>query len=399
MNSEYDPAIENWLLATAEVTVPEPAQDAAGSLPTMDASRLTTNLGPAQLGCDEELAPPTQESGGLQVLVNGSNDQAGLAQTGTTDVTVDVTDVEDPDGQTRELDERLPIVAILTLDGRIVDLSPNPNVDAAFVPHTLPITPGATRQWTQEFSGVCGTPLEADEDYEVWVRVAVQNPGQENPEQQYYVAGPWPLVDGEVQAPAPEATGTPEVTAPPGLEDLVISADGLGPLAFAEPLPTETGPSDIVRWDDRACAGTDTPGRWVTSYPDWIGQDGASVVPFTVDVSDNQVTRINVYAPDHHTEAGIQVGSTLRDVVEAYDDIRVSDGLGEPGGPINLWYVDLGSSTLYFEVSSNANAFQEGSNTGAGGWWTPDQVGQIVAMVAVPNTSYDYQAWGSDPCE
>lgn len=166
----------------------------------------------------------------------------------------------------------------------------------------------------------------------------------------------------------------------PAVEDLVITPAGLGPLMLGES-PAGT---PVVRWDGTACAGTDVPGRWVAAYPAGENAIGGASLPFTVQVLDDRVVRVEVHTPGPRTISGIQVGSTLADVRALHPELTLLSADGD----VEAWGVTDGEHTFAVEVAANPPG---------GGLWSDAEVGRVLAMVAAAGP-YDHPAWGADTC-
>lgn len=211
---------------------------------------------------------------------------------------------------------------------------------------------------------------------------------------------PAPAPTDEPTTPAPTTPSddpvepTDEPTAPadtrPPLEDLVISLDGLGPLAIGSTVPATPAPTDLIRWDADFCAGTEVPGRWLTSYDDLIDADGKHWQPFSVSVFEDHVLRINVQVAGPHTAEGIEVGSTLAQLQAAYPGLEKVRSAVDTGIPIDAWGLRDGETTLVFEVSANGDTPEP--------YWQPDDLDRVVAIVLVDGVPYGQESWFSELC-
>jgi hypothetical protein len=215
-----------------------------------------------------------------------------------------------------------------------------------------------------------GDPLPAGV-YETVVVVPLQPGSADAPragEEVLLAGGPYLLT---LDAPTDGST--------PRLADLTLSLEGLGPLRLG--LAPDTS---AVRWDGTACAGTDVPGRWVAAYPAGENAIGGASLPFTVQVLDDRVVRVEVHTPGPRTISGIQVGSTLADVRALHPELTLLSADGD----VEAWGVTDGEHTFAVEVAANPPG---------GGLWSDAEVGRVLAMVAAAGP-YDHPAWGADTC-
>lgn len=160
-----------------------------------------------------------------------------------------------------------------------------------------------------------------------------------------------------IPAEAVKSAGTTEAADPhPALEDLVLSASGLGPLTVGVPMAGNPG-AEMVEWDPDYCL-TETegapfdpagdPGRWVFSGYDYdTGPTEANVPPFQVGVSDEgSVIGINVGGVAPHTAENIRVGSSFSALQAAYADLQ--GPVGGEGASLS-WWVQGNSGMVLFE--------------------------------------------------
>lgn len=148
----------------------------------------------------------------------------------------------------------------------------------------------------------------------------------------------------------------------PALDELVISADGLGALRLGEALGSAAeGTGALVRWEDLACI-TQLPNGDVREVPGWRSTYSGRPSPFGfrggsfgVRVADDRVTRVEVVAAGPRTPSGIEVGSSLDEVRAAYPEARpigtVAGSGALPGREV--WAVVDGDATLAFEVATD----------------------------------------------
>lgn len=198
-----------------------------------------------------------------------------------------------------------------------------------------------------------------------------------------------PTAPGDDPVEPTEEPTAPAGTQPP-LEDLVIGLDGLGPLAIGSTVPATPAPTDLIRWDADFCAGTEVPGRWLTSYDDVVDPDGKHWQPFSVSVFEDHVMRIDVQVAGPHTAEGIEVGSTLAQLQAAYPGLDKVRSAVDTGVPIDAWGLRDGETALVFEVSANADTPEP--------YWQSDELDRVVAVVLVRGVPYGQESWFSELC-
>ncbi|WP_309615365.1 hypothetical protein [Salinibacterium sp.] len=174
-------------------------------------------------------------------------------------------------------------------------------------------------------------------------------------------------------APTPTATPTPTptVVAPtkPALAELVLTADGLGPLLMGQAPPVTDPALDILVFDPEHCdAGQGDPGLWVPNYDDpaafytTIDDQGLVSQLALFRRSDSADTGVGPIL----TDTGIGVGSTRDELLAAhptgFDEIVTT-------GQVSDVYIASGNTgSLVFEVAKNDNL---------PGYWGSDQLGVV----------------------
>jgi len=166
------------------------------------------------------------------------------------------------------------------------------------------------------------------------------------------------------------ATSAPETTAPPAtdtssatptpdpskptVDELVLSADGLGPLRVGEEPPATDPEVDVIVFDEDYCADevasgaiTD-PGKWIPNYPSEAGEYGN--FPFNVDVVDGILERLYVVDPIIRTEGGIGIGSTVDELLAAHPDAKLTRT-----ELIDLYVITGETGQLVFEAGNDTS--------------------------------------------
>ena len=173
-------------------------------------------------------------------------------------------------------------------------------------------------------------------------------------------------VPGATPSGSPEASASGEPAAPsrPALSELVLSAEGLGPLLLGDEVAWEPE-LRIVLFDPIACTdavtgeplgiGPDDPfaGAWLVDpfyelppTPESNGQ------PFGVSVDEtdgNALLRIDLYTDDIPTDGGVRIGDDRADVLAGHPSAAVV-----PGGLTDIYVVTGTNGILQIEVASRS---------------------------------------------
>jgi len=117
---------------------------------------------------------------------------------------------------------------------------------------------------------------------------------------------------------SPSSSPVPSPASPekPALNQLVLTADGMGTLRLGHAPPEDDPDTDILVLvpGQPSCPEQDPDyrGEWVANYPSPDEQ------PFRASVQEEVVTAIVVRSPEISSEAGIRVGSSVDDLLAAY---------------------------------------------------------------------------------
>lgn len=135
------------------------------------------------------------------------------------------------------------------------------------------------------------------------------------------------------------------------LTQLVLSANGLGPLVIGQPPATD---QDVLVLSPTVCQAAvdegyrDDPAMWVANYlPALLGTDSR---PFGVEVADGQLQVVQVYDDSIETDTGIHLGSTAAEVAAAYGDLLGLVEEYDGGSDSHLYAVSGEAGDLYIEV-------------------------------------------------
>jgi len=172
--------------------------------------------------------------------------------------------------------------------------------------------------------------------------------------------------------PSRSPTPTPTPTAPPALSDLLLSPNGLGPLAIGSPVPSETAPTALVTWNQSSCAGS---GEWEANYPSGPVFGGTDApFSFASDSKTDPIVLLFVWSNAIRTDAGVGVGSSVSDLMTAYPQLAAPIHASTS----DLYVVKGTTGKLVFEV---ATRFVAGQTE-----WPASAVGTVVWAYVEPAT-------------
>jgi hypothetical protein len=186
-----------------------------------------------------------------------------------------------------------------------------------------------------------------------------------------------PAAPGATSEPTPAETvaatptPTPTPTAPPAVEDLALSAEGMGTLHFGE-APDAAPATRMIVEDPEACAefapaGSPDATRW---RPIALYGGDAETLMFGVAVTDGLLRRIDVFDPEIPTDAGVKIGDPDSSVTAAY-----------PGASIvetdltDVYVVSGDAGTLQIEVARERGLFDTP-------YWHADQADRVTYLHA-----------------
>lgn len=122
--------------------------------------------------------------------------------------------------------------------------------------------------------------------------------------------------------PTPSPTPTP-VPVRPALDELQLTADGLGTLVMGGPVPDTDDPTTtMVAFDPEYCVnedygigpGDEQAGGWKPD-PAYDTPGGSA---FAISEIDGRLARLDIYTPAIPTDTGLRVGDARADVLAAY---------------------------------------------------------------------------------
>ena len=146
-----------------------------------------------------------------------------------------------------------------------------------------------------------------------------------------------------MSSPAASPTPTPSATpTKPELSELVISADGLGPVPMGTDLYT-LDPAVSIFVNEPVDCGAGPMDSWEASYPD--RPLGNGVRAFEVETTTGPLEYVLVFHGGPHTAEGIRVGSTFDELTGAYPATQYVGAAGFEreryalyGAPANLFF-------------------------------------------------------------
>lgn len=184
-------------------------------------------------------------------------------------------------------------------------------------------------------------------------------------------------------SPSPSPSPSPDDDERPSLAELTVSPNGLLPMRIGE-APDEGAAAQMLEFDEEYCAqvAPENPGRWVSTYDRVEGHFGGETEPFTVSVSNDIVTRIDVFGLDLTTEDGVGIGTPLDELRATYPNLAS----GSSGGDFSsVWWITGEEGFLVFETQADS-----GGNSGDGQ--------EAVILMRIIERSYDpdFSTTGTD---
>ncbi|WP_291379281.1 hypothetical protein [Demequina sp.] len=182
------------------------------------------------------------------------------------------------------------------------------------------------------------------------------------------------------------ASPSPEPEPRPSLAELTVSPNGLLPMRIGE-APDEGTSAQMLEFDEEYCADLamgdepESSGRWVSTYDRVEGHFGGETEAFTVSVSNEIVTRIDVFGLGLETTDGVGIGTPIDELRATYPNLAE----GSSGGDFStVWWLIGEEGNLVFETQ------EEGGN-GTGGQ-------EVVILMRIIEASYDpdFSAAGTD---
>ena len=171
-------------------------------------------------------------------------------------------------------------------------------------------------------------------------------------------------------APTHSASSTPSTPTPtPGSSalapaQLVVSADGVGPVVVGEPVSARAALQASIVFNVHHCGLP--PGA---NYPDWESTN-LDIPWLSLGIAgttaSDVIDAIEVESPEIATAAGVHVGSSLADLVAAYPTFSSFIR----GNGSDLYILRGTDGQLAIEVTSNRTDV----------YWTPAEVDKVVSM-------------------
>ena len=181
------------------------------------------------------------------------------------------------------------------------------------------------------------------------------------------------------------ATPTPD-PAPPRLEELVLTTEGLGTLAFGTVADSDPV-TRMIYLDPEACVFDGGPASGDPEAANWVPIDAYGTPgdqTFGVNVQpDGTVDRVDLYNGTIPTDRGLRVGDSRADALAAYPDAEIS----------HEWATDLlvvpgTAGNIHIEIAHNTGD--------AVGYWQPDQVDRVLFVRGVVASFPSFTVAGSD---
>jgi len=191
-----------------------------------------------------------------------------------------------------------------------------------------------------------------------------------------------PATSVPTQTPTPTPTPTP--TTKPTLDQLVVSAEGLGDLVIGEPVPSAAPAISPVTYSSNLCAGTtyDPIPGWIANYP-----HRPFALTTTKQAKTGAVSLIFVSSPGIATANGIHVGSTLAEFTAAYGKPdRII-----PANASNLYVITGTHGQIAFDISKQITFGAKKTP-----YWSADEVGKVQSITVQPTSATPVSHVGID---
>jgi hypothetical protein len=191
--------------------------------------------------------------------------------------------------------------------------------------------------------------------------------------------------------PAPEPEETVAVTpapdpAPPRLEELVLTTEGLGTLVFGSVADADPA-TRMIYLDPDACAFDGGPAPGDPEAANWVPIEAygtGETRVFGVNAHlDGTVDRVDLYDGTIPTDRGLHIGDSRADALAAYPDAEIS----------HEWATDV----LVIHGTAGDIHIEIAHDTGdAVGYWQPEQVDRVLFVRGVVSGQPTYSVAGSD---